>query len=262
MTDRAGLGARRAVRPQRKLPEGVVERTCKLAERAGARGDAGRDRRRYRHAVGCFNFSFEISDEVGGYMLVVIDVPQPAGMSRQRQLPSASSSCRRACRRVGRSVSHVIFESVSLASSARLLSWQFVRLRNARPGGSAIMAPTYLATPLWLPQIADGVGMAALCFSLCGSLVADIGAAAVGSTDRGGNRESPELQILIVTCLFLGLLTPGWRCRSRSPSRRVLYLLLQGGMPSAQQPRAGELGQHEQLRRSPPCRCSCSWPRS
>ena len=33
-----------------------------------------------------FNFSFEISDELGGYMLVVISLRQPAGMPDQRQL--------------------------------------------------------------------------------------------------------------------------------------------------------------------------------
>ena len=34
-----------------------------------------------------FNFSFEVSDEVGGYMLVVITLRQPLRLPRQWQLP-------------------------------------------------------------------------------------------------------------------------------------------------------------------------------
>ena len=35
------------------------------------------------------------------------------------------------------------------------------------------VAPTYLATPLWLPRLAMVLGMLALCFSLCRTLIAE-----------------------------------------------------------------------------------------
>jgi hypothetical protein len=35
-------------------------------------------------------------------------------------------------------------------------------------------APTYLATPLWIPQAAMALGAAALCFSMLRALAADI----------------------------------------------------------------------------------------
>jgi len=40
----------------------------------------------------------------------------------------------------------------------------------------------------------------------------------------------PELQILLVTILFLGLLIAGCRCPLRSCFPAVIYLLLQGGI--------------------------------
>jgi hypothetical protein len=47
-------------------------------------------------------------------------------------------------------------------------------------------APTYLATPLWIPQIAMMLGAAALCFSVVRTLAADVGRLrALGRTTEG-----------------------------------------------------------------------------
>jgi hypothetical protein len=35
------------------------------------------------------------------------------------------------------------------------------------------VAPTYLSTPLWLPRLPMALGMIALCFSLCRTLIAE-----------------------------------------------------------------------------------------
>ncbi|MFZ0723461.1 MAG: hypothetical protein WAM99_21585, partial [Xanthobacteraceae bacterium] len=49
-------------------------------------------------------------------------------------------------------------------------------------------APTYLATPLWLPQLAMAFGAAALCFSLLRTLAADIAVLrTLGEQSRDGH---------------------------------------------------------------------------
>jgi TRAP-type C4-dicarboxylate transport system permease small subunit len=117
------------------------------------------------------NFSFEISDELGGYLLVVIafvslPVCQASDSFHRVELVQSRLSP------VGRAVSHVIFDLLSLAFCA-LLFWQLVRfeLTSFRFGDRA---PTYLATPLWIPQIAMLVGAAAVCFTMLRTLAADM----------------------------------------------------------------------------------------
>ncbi len=74
------------MRRLRALPEGPVEWTCKVLSEAALVVML------VLIAVDIvtrwvFNFSFEVSDEVGGYMLVVDHLPQPLRLPRQRQLP-------------------------------------------------------------------------------------------------------------------------------------------------------------------------------
>jgi TRAP-type C4-dicarboxylate transport system permease small subunit len=117
------------------------------------------------------NFSFEISDELGGYMLVVISflslpLCQINDSFHHVELLQSRLSP------FGRALSHVIFDLLSFAFGALLL-WQLVRFEISSYR-FADRAPTYLATPLWLPQLAMAFGAVALCFSLLRSLVADI----------------------------------------------------------------------------------------
>ena len=118
-----------------------------------------------------FNFSFEISDELGGYLLVVIafvslPVCQASQSFHRVELVQSRLSP------FGRAVSHVVFDLLSLSFCALLL-WQLVRfeLTSFRFGDRA---PTYLATPLWIPQIAMLVGAAAVCFTMLRTLAADM----------------------------------------------------------------------------------------
>ena len=154
----------------RKLKESVVERACKVVCVAALIT--------MLIVIGVdiltrslFNFSFEISDELGGYMLVVItfvslpvcqinDSFHHVELVQSRLSPFA------------RAVSHVIFDLLSLTFCALLL-WQLTRfeLSSFRFGDRA---PTYLATPLWIPQIAMMLGAAALCFSMVHTLAADV----------------------------------------------------------------------------------------
>jgi TRAP-type C4-dicarboxylate transport system permease small subunit len=158
-----------AERRARALPEGPVEWTCKLASEVAllvmlmlVAVDIAT---RY-----LFNFSFEISDEIGGYMLVAIAFLSLSPCQINRSFHEVEFVQARLSPRA-RSLSRLIFGFLSLAASA-LLAWQFVRLEMSswRFGD---VAPSYLATPLWLPRLPMALGMIALCFSLCRTLIAE-----------------------------------------------------------------------------------------
>jgi TRAP-type transport system small permease protein len=168
----------------RRLKESIVERACKLACVAALivmLVVIGVD----ILTRSLFNFSFEISDELGGYMLVVItfvslpvcqinDSFHHVELVQSRLSPFA------------RAVSHIIFDVLSLAFCVLLL-WQLTKfeLSSFRFGDRA---PTYLATPLWIPQIAMMLGAAALCFSVARTLAADVARLrAIGKTAEGAS---------------------------------------------------------------------------
>jgi TRAP-type transport system small permease protein len=158
------------LRHARTLPEGPVERLCSFICMAGLvlmLAVIGLD----IATRALLNFSFEISDELGGYMLVIITfislpVCQVNDSFHHVEFVQSRLSPR------GRAVSHVIFDALSLAFCVLLL-WQLGRfeLSSWRFDDHA---PTYLATPLWLPRSAMVAGAAALVFSALRTLMADI----------------------------------------------------------------------------------------
>jgi TRAP-type C4-dicarboxylate transport system permease small subunit len=156
-------------RRSRMLPEGPVEWTCKVLSEAAlvvmlvliAVDIVSR---------ALFNFSFEVSDEVGGYMLVVITFLSLSachvhGSFHQVEFVQARLSPR------ARSISQLIFGLLALAASI-LLAWQFIRLERSSWRFGEV-APSYLATPLWLPQLPMAIGMIALAFSLVRTIIAE-----------------------------------------------------------------------------------------
>lgn len=165
-TDR---GSAERDRRGRDIPESAVERTCKFLSEVALIVMlvlVGLD----IMTRSIFNFSFEVSDEVGGYMLVALAffslaVCHVHGSFHEVEFVQARLSAR------GRTVSRLIFGLLALFVCA-LLAWQFIRfeLSSWRFGDQA---PTYLATPLWLPRLPMALGMVALCFSLCRTLYAD-----------------------------------------------------------------------------------------
>jgi TRAP-type transport system small permease protein len=178
-------GARGAPRSG-ALPEGPVERLCNLACMAALvvmLGAIGTD----IVTRSVFNFSFEISDEVGGYMLVVITfvslpVCQVNDSFHHVEFVQARLSAR------ARAISRVIFDLLSLAFCGILL-WQLARFEMSS-WRLDDHAPTYLATPLWIPRLAMVVGAAALLFSMVRTLAADFsrlrsGGAAAGKPLEG-----------------------------------------------------------------------------
>lgn len=116
------------------------------------------------------NFSFEVSDEVGGYMLVVICFFSLAACQANHSFHEVEFVQARLSP-LARSVSQIVFWGLSLAAAA-LLAWQFARFEMSswRFGD---VAPTYLSTPLWLPRLAMVIGTVALCLSLVRSLIGE-----------------------------------------------------------------------------------------
>jgi TRAP-type C4-dicarboxylate transport system permease small subunit len=165
-----GNDADTPARIRRTIPETVVERSCKLLSEAAlvillvltvldivTRA--------------LFNHSFEVSDEVGGYMLVVITFLSLAvchvnGSFHEVEFVQARLSER------DRLVCRVVFELLALAASL-LLTWQFIKLTMSSWRFDS-HAPSLLNTPLWLPQLAMPLGTAALCFALGRTLVIDL----------------------------------------------------------------------------------------
>jgi len=150
--------------------EGPIERACKWASEAALiimLAVIGADVfTRY-----LLNFSFEIADELGGYMLVVmtfvsLSVCQVNNAFHQVELVQERLSPR------GRALSAAIFDVLSFGFACILL-WHFVRLElsSYRFGEKA---PTFLETPLWIPRLAMTIGVAALCFSIVRTFLAHV----------------------------------------------------------------------------------------
>ena len=117
------------------------------------------------------NFSFEVADELGGYMLVVmtfvsLSVCQVTNSFHQVELVQARLSQR------WRELSAAFFDLLAFAFTA-ILFWHFVRLEMSsyRFGERA---PTYLETPLWIPRLAMTIGAAALLFSIARTFLAHV----------------------------------------------------------------------------------------
>jgi len=117
------------------------------------------------------NFSFEVADELGGYMLVVmtfvsLSVCQANSAFHQVELVQARLSPR------GRALSAAIFDVLSFAFACLLL-WQLVKLELSSYSFGE-RAPTYLETPLWIPRLAMAIGVAALLVAIVRTFVAHV----------------------------------------------------------------------------------------
>jgi TRAP-type C4-dicarboxylate transport system permease small subunit len=154
----------------RRVSEGIVEKACKTMSALALMI--------LLLVVGVdivtrwgFNFSFEVSDEIGAYMLVAIAfLSLPVSHINDAFHRVEFIQARRSQR--AQVVSRFIFELMALSFAAVFL-WQFIKLvvSSWRYGDRA---PTYLETPLWLPRSLLIIGMAGLCISLCRSLAADL----------------------------------------------------------------------------------------
>jgi TRAP-type C4-dicarboxylate transport system permease small subunit len=118
-----------------------------------------------------FGTSLQITDEVGGYLLVALtflsmSVAESHGAFHRVELVQARLSLS------GRIASQIVFDLMALAASA-LVTWQLVRLA-LNSWRAEDVAPTPLGTPLWLPQTSMGIGMALLCLALLRSIAVKV----------------------------------------------------------------------------------------
>jgi len=110
-----------------------------------------------------FGFSFEMSEELGGYIIVGITfaslpVCQVYRSYHHVQFLQSCLSPRL------QALSHLLFDLLSLAFCGVLL-WQLTRF-VATTYRSGDVAPTLLATPLWIPQALMPLGTLAAAVSL------------------------------------------------------------------------------------------------
>jgi TRAP-type C4-dicarboxylate transport system permease small subunit len=109
------------------------------------------------------NFSFEISDEIGGYMLAAITFLSLSVCQVNDSFHHVELVQRRLSER-GRALSALLFDSLTL-SFAALLVWHYIKLElsSYRFGERA---PTRLETALWIPRLVMAIGAAALCLAV------------------------------------------------------------------------------------------------
>lgn len=118
-----------------------------------------------------FATSLQITDEIGGYLLVAMtflsmSVAESHGAFHRVELVQA---------RLGQSarlVSQIVFDLMSLVASA-LITWQLTRL-VMNSWRSEDVAPTPLQTPLWMPQTTMAIGMFLLCLALVRTILTKV----------------------------------------------------------------------------------------
>lgn len=109
------------------------------------------------------NYSFELAEEIGGYMLVAmaffgLAVTQAHDGFHRVELVLGRLSPR------GRITARIVYDLVAMAFAVFLL-WYFWRFEMAAYA-SGNTAPTRLMTPLWIPQLPMVLGMLAYVFAL------------------------------------------------------------------------------------------------
>jgi TRAP-type C4-dicarboxylate transport system permease small subunit len=116
-----------------------------------------------------FHTSLQITDEVGGYLLVALTflsmpVAEAHGAFHRVELVQSKLSPS------ARIISQIVFDLMSLIASG-LITWQLTRL-VLNSWRAEDVAPTPLQTPLWVPQASMAIGMALLCFALIRTMIA------------------------------------------------------------------------------------------
>jgi len=110
-----------------------------------------------------FNYSFEMSDELGGYIIVGITFMSLPVCQVYRSYHHVQFLQARLSPRM-QALSHVLFDLLSLLFCV-VLVWQLTRF-VITTHRSEDVAPTLLATPLWIPQAIMPIGMVAATISL------------------------------------------------------------------------------------------------
>jgi TRAP-type C4-dicarboxylate transport system permease small subunit len=115
-----------------------------------------------------FATSLQITDEIGGYLLVAMtflsmSVAEAHGAFHRVELVQAR------LRQSVQLVSQIVFDLMSLVASG-FVTWQLARLAM-NSWRAEDVAPTPLQTPLWMPQTTMGIGMFLLCLALARTIL-------------------------------------------------------------------------------------------
>lgn len=110
-----------------------------------------------------FDFSFEISDELGGYIIVGITFLSLPVCQVYRSYHHVQFIQSRLSPRM-QALSHLLFDLLSLLFCVVVL-WQLARFVIDTHHNEDV-APTLLATPLWIPQAVMPLGILAATVSL------------------------------------------------------------------------------------------------
>jgi TRAP-type C4-dicarboxylate transport system permease small subunit len=118
-----------------------------------------------------FGFSFEASEELGGYIIVAISFLSLPVCQVYRSYHHVQFVQERLSPRM-KAASHVLFDVLSLGFCL-LLVWQLTRfvMQSYR---SEDVAMTLLATPLWIPQSLMPIGALAASVSLARTLAGNV----------------------------------------------------------------------------------------
>ncbi|MEO9190375.1 MAG: TRAP transporter small permease [Acetobacteraceae bacterium] len=159
----AGLAAEQGrVAPPDKAAEnaplGPIERVCRAACEIGmvAMGGVVLVEIVTRNLLG---FSFQVSDEIGGYIIVGLTfLSLPVCQARRAYHHVMFLQARLPPR--ARAALNLLFDLLSLGFCA-ILVWE-LSVQVVETYQSGDIAPTQLATPLWIPQVVMPVGALAL----------------------------------------------------------------------------------------------------
>jgi TRAP-type C4-dicarboxylate transport system permease small subunit len=110
-----------------------------------------------------FGFSYEMSEELGGYIIVGITFLSLPVCQVYRSYHHVQFIQSRLSPRL-RAMSHLLFDLLSLAFCGVLI-WQLTRF-EIQSWYSGDVAPTLLATPLWIPRLLMPIGSVAVAVSL------------------------------------------------------------------------------------------------
>ena len=113
-------------------------------------------------------FSYEMSDELGGYIIIGISFLSLPVCQVYRSYHHVQFVQHKLSPRM-QAASHVFFDLLSL-SFCLLMVWQLTRF-TLTTYRSEDIAPTLLATPLWIPQAIMPLGALAASMSLARSLI-------------------------------------------------------------------------------------------
>ena len=118
-----------------------------------------------------FGFSFEASEELGGYIVVGITFLSLPVCQVYRSYHHVQFVQTRLSPRL-RAASHILFDLLSFGFCI-LLVWQLARF-TLQTHHAEDVAPTLLATPLWIPQALMPIGAIAASASLLRSLIGNV----------------------------------------------------------------------------------------